>query len=119
MEQVSIHGAIPAGYENMLQRMFQIFLESLTFNVSFVREDDGSFTGAVEELDLFENAESKNNCLMLLLEDMKEYAQDFCREFDLWSSAPNRKKHITYVAKILSASDEKLLEDMKCQAGGI
>lgn len=72
--------------------MFQIFLESLTFNVSLVREDDGYFTVAVEKLNLFDNAESKNGCLMLLLEDMKEYAQDFCREFDLWSSATNRQK---------------------------
>ena len=63
--------------------------------------------------DLFANAASKSECVMILLEDMKEYAQDFYREFDLWSSAPNRRKHIPYVLKILSASDKKLLEAMR------
>ena len=53
--------------------------------------------------------------MMLLLEDMKEYAHDFYREFDLWSSAPNRRKHIPYVAKILCMPDEKLLEAMRCR----
>ncbi len=100
-------------YANMLQ----FFLETLNFTVSFDAEDDGSFTGTVEELDLCENSQSKNGCMMLLLEAMKEYAQDFYREFDLWSSAPNRRKHIPYVIKILSSSDKKLLEAMKCQTG--
>ena len=100
-------------------KMLQIFLDTLNFHVSFVKEDDGSFTGTVEELDLFEHSESKSDCMILLLEAMKEYAQDFCREFDLWSSAPNRRQHIPYVIKILSASDKKLMESMKCQAGEI
>ena len=93
--------------------MLQFFLETLNFTVSFDAEDDGSFTGIVEELDLCENSQSKNGCMMLLLEAMKEYAQDFYREFDLWSSAPNRRKHIPYVIKILSSSDKKLLEAMR------
>lgn len=102
-----------------IQRMFFIFLDSLNFTVSFVEEDDGSVTGEIRELDLFANSASKSECMMILLEDMKEYAQDFYREFDLWSSAPNRRKHIPYVLKILSASDDKLLEAMRCQAGEI
>ena len=100
-------------------KMLQFFLETLIFTVSFVKEDDGSFTGTVEELDLIENAPSKNGCMILLLEAMKEYARDFYTEFDLWSSAPNRREHIPYVIKILSSSDKKLLEDMRCRAGEI
>lgn len=94
-------------------KLLKLFLESITFNVSFIPEDDGSFTGAVEELDLFDNAQSKDECLTLLLDGMKEYAQDFYNDFQFWSSAPNRKKHIPYVLKIFSESDEKLLEAMK------
>ncbi len=98
-------------------RMLQVFLETLSFNASFVTEDDGSVTGEIEELDLFANAETKSECLMILLEDMKEYAQDFYREFDFWSSAPNRKQHIPYVLKILLTPDDSLLESVKCRHG--
>ena len=96
-------------------KMLQAFLANLTFTVQLIREDDGSLTASVEELDLFENAASKDKCMMLLLEDMKEYAHDFYSEFELWSSAPNRRKHIPYVAKILCMPDEKLLEAMRCR----
>ena len=92
------------------KKMLLTFLEPLTFTVSFVPEDDGSFTGAVEELDLFENSTSKEECLELLIGAMKEYAWDFYRDFNFWSSAPNRRNHIPYVMKILSSSDEKLAE---------
>ena len=82
-------------------RILQALLATLTFTVQLVPEDDGSVTGSVEELDLFENSATKDGCMRLLLEDMKDYARDFCSEFALWSSAPNRRKHIPYVAKIL------------------
>ncbi len=99
-------------------RILQALLATLTFTVQLFPEDDGSVTGSVEELDLFENSATKDGCMRLLLEDMREYARDFCSEFALWSSAPNRRKHIPYVAKILCASDEKLRESMICQPGG-
>ena len=50
-------------------KLLKLFLESLTFTVSFIQEDDGSFTGSVEELDLFANAPSKDECLTLLLDE--------------------------------------------------
>ena len=98
-------------------KMLQSFLATLTFTVQIIPEDDGSLTASVEKLDLFENAASKDSCMKLLLKDMKEYAQDFCNELELWSSAPNRRKHIPYIAKILCMSDEKLLKAMRCQPG--
>ncbi len=43
----------------MYANMLQIFIDTLNFTVLFMKEDDGSFTGTVEELDLFENSLSK------------------------------------------------------------
>ena len=98
-------------------KTLQKFLEPLKFNISFFEEEDGSFTGTLEELDLIENAPSKKECLFSLLEAMKEYAQDFYNEFSLWSSAPNRKSHIPYILKILSSSDSQLIGDIICRSG--
>lgn len=92
-------------------------LRHLKFTVSLFEEEDGSFTGTLEELDLIENAYSKKDCIASLIEAMKEYAQDFYNEFSLWSSAPNRKDHVPYVLKILSGSDNELMEDMICRNG--
>ncbi|MBQ9419937.1 MAG: hypothetical protein IJU31_06110 [Synergistaceae bacterium] len=98
-------------------KVLRSVFENLKFSVSLFEEDDGSFTGVLEELDLIENAPTKESCLFLLAKAMKEYAQDFYNEFNLWSSAPNRKSHIPYVLKILSSSDSQLMEDMICQRG--
>ncbi len=96
---------------------FDEMMKDMKFSVSLFQEDDGSFTGTLEELDLIENAPSKEGCLNSLLQAMKEYAQDFYNEFSLWSSAPNRKSHIPYVLKILSSSDRQLKGDMICLNG--
>ena len=87
------------------------------YHITFSIEDDGSYTGGVDELDLFENAPTKEECLSLLMASMRDYAADFYREFNYWSKAINRKKHIPYVLKILTSSDEKLLEDIICRDG--
>ena len=96
-------------------KILQHLLRHLKFNVSLFEEDNGSFTGILEELDLTENAPAKEDCISSLLEAMKEYAQDFYNEFSLWSSAPNRKDHVPYVLKILSSSDDEIMEDIVCQ----
>lgn len=97
--------------------MLQSFLDPLTFTVTFIVEEDNSFTASLEELDIFVNSVSKDECIKLLLRDIKEYANDFYHDFELWSSAHNRRKHIPYVFKILLTTDKKLLEAMKCQLG--
>ena len=97
--------------------MLMIFLDTLKFTVSFFEEEDGSFTAVLEELDLIENAPSKEECIISVCEAMKDYAQDFYNEFSLWSSAPNRKNHIPYVLKILLSPDKQLREDMICRNG--
>ena len=97
--------------------MLKIFLDTLNFTLSFFEEEDGSFTAVLEELDLIENAQSKEDCMISILDAMKDYARDFYNDFSLWSSAPNRKNHIPYVLKILLSPDSRLLEDMVCRNG--
>ena len=97
--------------------MLKIFLDTLNFTLSFFEEEDGSFTAVLEELDLIENAQSKEDCMISILDAMKDYARDFYNDFSLWSSAPNRKNHIPYVLKILLSPDSRLMEDMVCQNG--
>lgn len=93
--------------------------EGLKFSASLIPENDGSVTGIIDELDLIENAETKEGCITLLLSAMRDYARDFYREFELWSSAPNRRAHIPYVLKILSSSDAQLRKDVICHDGRI
>ena len=101
----------------MDSRLLKYLLLSLIFHVDIDTEDDGSVTGYLTELDLVENAPSKDSCVEKLLAGMRDYAQDYYNDFNLWSNAPNRQSHIPYVLKILSSDDDELRRSMICQNG--
>lgn len=60
-------------------------------------EEDGSITLSLNEVDLIENAETEDAAKLALAQSILEYAKDFYREFDLWSTSPNRKEHVPYI----------------------
>ena len=87
------------------------------FHVEFDQEQDNSITGFVRELDIVENASSKDECITALVDAMKDYAFDFYQDFSYWSKAPNRQAHIPLVLKLQTSTDEEIAEDMICQVG--
>ena len=95
----------------------RLAFESLTFDLLVYEEKDGSVTCAEEHLDLVENAASSEECIRRMIAALRDYANDFYREFALWSKAPNRKSHIPYVLKVLASTDEEIREDNRCRAG--
>lgn len=68
-------------------------------------EEDGSYTIALNEMDLVENGNTEEEACKELAESILEYAQEFYEEYNLWSKAPNRKKHIPYVLKAIILGD--------------
>jgi len=98
---------------SLLQTMFQ----DMQITVNLFSEEDGSVTGSVEELDVIENGTDQTDCLNKIIAGLKEYADDYYNEFEVWSAAPNRKAHIPYVFKILTSSDEQIRSSLVCRAG--
>lgn len=92
-------------------------LEDYKYHVVIEREDDGSFTGFVNDLNLVENAPDKEECINNLVSSMKDYAIDYYTEFGYWSKASNRKSHIPYILKLLISSDDRIKEDIVCRNG--
>lgn len=91
-------------------KTLQNILSAYEFNAHIFTEDDGSYTISLEELDLLENAETKEDAIAAMKLTIYEYATDFYNEFDLWSSAPNRKSHVPYVLKALLCNNPEELE---------
>lgn len=89
----------------------------LQFHLSFYEEENGSVTCTEEELDLVENAPTREECIRQMIGAMRDYANDFYNDFALWSKAPNRQDHISYVLKILSSTDAQIREDIVCRDG--
>ncbi len=98
-------------------KLLSEILKGYKYHIRLDKEDDESYTGYVEELELVENSPTKEECLKSMVSAMKDYAVDYYAEFNYWSKAPNRAPHIPYVIKLLVSSDEMIMEDMICQDG--
>ena len=81
-------------------------------------EADGSITLSAEALDIVVNGPDLEAAKASLVADLMEYAEEYFQEFQLYSQAPNRKGHLPYVMKALTAKSPKELEGaVVCRAG--
>ena len=99
---------------------FKDILDVYTFTAQKYIEEDNSITLSLNEIDLLENGATENEAKLKLAADILEYAEEFYNEFNYWSVAPNRKKHIPYVLKALILQDINKIGDLiQCQSGKI
>ncbi|MDD2494677.1 MAG: hypothetical protein PHI05_04855 [Bacilli bacterium] len=93
----------------------EILLSAYKFTAETIVEDDGSITLSLNEIDLIENAETKDKAKLKLAKAMLEYSEDYYCEFKYWSSSSNRKTHISHVIKILTFNDiNKIAKLIEC-----
>ena len=98
--------------------MISQLVSSLTFSAKQYVEDDGSITLLLEELDLAANGADFAQAKAALVNDIIEYAEEYYQEYETYSKSLNRKAHIPYIMKALTAKSPKELEDgIVCQAG--
>lgn len=91
---------------------------NVTFAANQYVEDDGSITLSLEALDIISHGDDLSAAKTALVNDILEYAEEYYKEFELYSRAPNRKAHLPYVMKALTAKTPKELEEaVVCQSG--
>ena len=99
-------------------RFLSTLLEVYNFSADKYTEDDGSVTLSLNEIDLIENGKNEEEARHKLAKAILEYAENFYRDFNYWSSAQNRKSHIPYVFKALILEKAvKIGEQITCQDG--
>ena len=80
----------------------------MVFRVTVCTEDDGTVTLSMDDMDLVINAPSKEAASEALCRDMVEYAEEYRKEFVVYSAAPNRAAHTPLVEEILAATPQEL-----------
>lgn len=73
-------------------------------------EDNGSITLSASDMDIVSNGTDLEFAKRELAKDIIEYAEEYYSEFEMYSRAPNRKNHLTYVIKALTAKFPEELE---------
>ena len=75
----------------------------MVFQVTVYTEDDGGITLSMDDMDLAVNAPSKEAAIKALCRDMVEYAEEYRKEFAMYSAA-----HAPLVKEILSVTPQEL-----------
>ena len=85
----------------MNEALVHELLQGVRFEVNVFREEDGSITLGVDELELYVNGESEEDAFEQLAEDAIYYAQEYMKEPNRYFNAPNRRHHFPYLFKVL------------------
>ena len=94
--------------------MIREFLDAYKFTSEVCKEEDGSFTASLNEIDILVNGKDLVEVKKLLAEELLQYSEDYYNEFSYWHSAPNRKKHLPYITKVILLNDiEDIIENIE------
>ncbi len=98
--------------------MIYELVSSIKYVANKYVEDDGTITLSMKSLDITANGDTEAAAKSALVGSLIEYAEEFYEEFELYSKAPNRRSHLPYVVKALTAKTPKDLEAaVVCQDG--
>lgn len=86
-----------------LQKML---LSKFSLKPEVVKDEDGSFTITLDQIDIYANNESLEKATQELIEDLKFYAQDYINRSQLFLNSPNRRAHFPYVLRILLCEND-------------
>lgn len=93
-------------------------LADVKYRVSIYKEEDRSYTVVSDNMDLAENAGSKEEALMQLAAAILDYAEEYFENYPQYSISPNRRPHLPYITKAFLLDDaNKIREEMLCQNG--
>lgn len=99
-------------------KLMESLLAAYRFTAEKFAEDDGSVTLSLCEIDLVENGKTESEARHFMGKAILDYAEDYYKDYKVWSIAPNRKDHIPYVLKALILDDPcKIGEMIICQPG--
>lgn len=81
-----------------------LVLAPYRFHMEFEQEQDGSFSGSLNEIDIVGNADNLASLREELAKSLIEYANQYMDEFQLYFNAPNRQQHFPYIINVLIQS---------------
>lgn len=94
------------------ETLIQKLLQGVTFQIHLFREDDGSVTLGLDELELYANGETEEDAYNELADDVIAYAEDFINAPERYLGAPNRSNHFPYLFKFLLCNNKEEVKQL-------
>ncbi len=81
-------------------------ITSVSLLTVLIIKDNGRYMAKCPELDLVTEMDTKEEAFKAMVEQIKEYAEDFRARQEIYLSSPNRAHHKPYVDRIIMCRDE-------------
>ena len=95
----------------------QLLLKPFKLTMRILKEDDGSYTGMIDELDLLENAKTVSELKVKLIKELFCYCEEYMGEFQKHYHSINRRNHFPYVYNVL-ANENRVMDIIKLYETG-
>ncbi len=93
-------------------------LSGYVYEADILKEADGSITLSLRSMDLIEHAATLSAAKKKLAAAILDYAMEYYSDMAYWHSAQNRRDHLPYVMKALTANDvEQIGAELVCHDG--
>ena len=76
-------------------------LQNIDFRAYFIKEEDGTVTAGLDDIDLLVNRENEQAATQALAQELVDYTDDYFNNFQLYFQSPNRRPHFPYVLAVL------------------
>lgn len=86
--------------------LLEFILKEYILTIKVVQEEDGSFTGISNEMDIIANSPDIESLKVEIAKELLEYSDEYMNEFRLYYNSPNRKNHFPYILRTTLASDD-------------
>lgn len=83
-----------------------------TFNITYLYEKDGTITATLDSFDFVENADSEEEALELIVDELIEYANEYQENFKLYFNSPNRHDQFPYIMNVLVQEDAEQVKTL-------
>ncbi|MBE6082108.1 hypothetical protein [Sporanaerobacter sp. PP17-6a] len=98
--------------------MAKELVKDVTFTVDKYIEKDNSVTLSLNGFDLVVNEKDETTAINSLIKDFREYALEYYKDIEFWSSDINRRNQMKSILKVLlTDNDEEIRESFVCQVG--
>lgn len=93
-------------------------VSGVTYIANEYCEDDGTITLSLRDMDIVANGPDISSAKKLLVQNILEYAEEYYSSYEVYYASPNRKRHLPYIMKALTAKNPEELEDaVLCHPG--
>lgn len=82
-----------------------VILTGYRFEMTYEKEDDGSYSGSLDVFDVVANAPTLDELKVALAQEAVEYAREYMEEFRLYYNSRNRRYHAPYVLRVIIQPD--------------